>query len=143
VATLSRFTEFKPHERGLGKVLGGLEAEIMQAAWSSGTCTVRDVHERLRLSRSIAYTTVMTVMSRLAKKGLLNRKMVDGSYLYEPVMSRSEFEQSVVGAVLDSLLESFSKQTMAHLVSTVGKQDDAELDRLAAIIAERRKEQKK
>ncbi len=136
---MSRLMEFKPHERGLGKVLGGLEAEIMQAVWSSETCTVRDVHERLRLSRSIAYTTVMTVMARLTKKGLLSRKMIDGSYLYEPVMSQSEFERSVVGAVLDSLLESFSHQTMAHLVSTVGSQDEAELDRLARMIDERRK----
>ncbi len=140
---MSRFLEFKPHEHGLGKVLGGLEAEIMQAVWASGTCTVRDVHERLRLSRSIAYTTVMTVMARLAKKGLLKRTMIDGSYLYKPVMSRPEFERTVVGAVLDSLLESFSQQTMAHLVSAVGGKDEAELEQLARLVDERRKERDK
>ncbi len=138
---MSKITEFKPHSRGLEKVLGGLESKIMDAVWSAGRSSVRDVYDRLRLGQDLAYTTVMTVMTRLAAKGMLTREMVDGTYYYKPAMSREEFGQAVAGQVLNGLLESFSKETLAHLVS---KFEDTEgLDRLAEMIAERRKEKRR
>lgn len=139
---MGKFTEFKPHGRGLEKVLGGLESKIMDAVWSSGRSTVRDVHERLRLDQDLAYTTVMTVMSRLATKGLLTREMVDGTYYYEPAMSREEFGHAVAGEVLDGLLESFSRETLAQLVSKFENSESDDLEKLAEIIAERRKEKR-
>jgi len=84
---------FRPDRPGIRKVLGDLEAEIMELVWSrpegSGT-TVRDVFEVLyerRLSderRRIAYTTVMNTMVRLAKKNLLRVEKRDQAYLYFP-----------------------------------------------------------
>lgn len=136
---MGRFSEFKPHERGLEKVLGGLESKVMSTVWSIGRCTVREVYERLRSDRNLAYTTVMTVMSRLATKGLLKRELVDGSYYYEPAMSQEEFKKTVVSEVLDGLLDSFSEQTIAHLVSEISKRDDAKLEQLEKVIAELRK----
>ncbi len=138
---MGRFSEFKPHEQGLQKALGGLESKIMNAAWSIGRCTVRDVHDRLRLNQNLAYTTVMTVMSRLSAKGFLKREMVEGSYVYEPAMSRQEFGSALVGEVLDGLLESFSEETVAHLTNKVTAYKREDLDKLAEVIAERRKEQ--
>ncbi|HHY35826.1 MAG TPA: BlaI/MecI/CopY family transcriptional regulator [Firmicutes bacterium] len=111
----------------------------MSTVWSIGRCTVREVYERLRSDRNLAYTTVMTVMSRLATKGLLKRELVDGSYYYEPAMSQEEFKKTVVSEVLDGLLDSFSEQTIAHLVSEISKRDDAKLEQLEKVIAELRK----
>lgn len=139
---MGRFSEFKPHERGLEKVLGGLESKVMSTVWSIGRCTVREVYERLRSDRNLAYTTIMTVMSRLATKGLLKRELVDGSYYYEPAMSQEEFKKTVVSEVLDGLLDSFSEQTIAHLVSEISKRDDAKLEQLEKVIAELRKGRK-
>lgn len=136
---MARVSEYKPHGQGLEKVLGGLESRIMDSAWDLGTCTVRDVYERLRTDKNLAYTTVMTVMSRLASKGLLERNMVEGTYFYEPAVSRDEFRKSIVGEVVDSLLESFSDETMAHLVSRASALDADKLDKLADAILKRRK----
>ncbi len=135
---MRRFSEFKPHEQGLEKALGGLESKIMNAVWSMDKCTVRDVYDRLRAEQDLAYTTVMTVMSRLAAKGFLTRELVDGSYIYMPAMSRKEFGTVLVGEVLDSLLESFSEETVAHLAGKVGGQGD-DLKKLSEMIAQRRK----
>ncbi len=135
-----KFSEFKPRNKGLEKVLGGLEAKIMDVVWSTGRSSVRDVYERLRPDQDLAYTTVMTVMTRLAAKGLLNRERVDGTYYYEPAMSREEFGRAVAGEVLDGLFESFSKEAIAHLVSKF--EDSEDLERLAQIIEERRKEKR-
>ncbi|MEX0974023.1 MAG: BlaI/MecI/CopY family transcriptional regulator [Bacillota bacterium] len=140
---MGKFSEFKPHEQGLEKALGGLESKVMNAVWSIGRCTVREVYDRLRVEQDLAYTTVMTVMSRLSNKGFLKREMVDGSYFYESAMSRQEFRSALVGEVLDSLLESFSEETVAHLADRVGKRSSEDLDKLSDVIAERRKERGK
>jgi len=64
---------FSPTKDGLVKVLGPLETEIMQTIWQDERSTVKKVHRKLSQQRDIAYTTVMTTMSRLAEKGVLNR----------------------------------------------------------------------
>ncbi len=56
------------------KVLGPLETEIMQIVWREKFTTVKKVHQALQNQREIAYTTVMTTMTRLAEKGVLNRE---------------------------------------------------------------------
>jgi predicted transcriptional regulator len=140
---MGRFSDFKPHEQGLAKALGALESKIMEACWSMGKCTVREVHDHLRAEQDLAYTTVMTVMSRLANKGFLEREMVDGSYVYVPAMSRKEFGSALVSEVLDSLLESFSEETVAHLAGKAQARGDDDLEKLAQLIAERRKAEDK
>ena len=64
---------FSPAKDGLVKVLGPLETDIMQIVWQDERSTVKKVHRKLSQQRDIAYTTVMTTMSRLAEKGVLNR----------------------------------------------------------------------
>lgn len=70
----------------VSKVLGSLEAEVMGVAWSSAQpLTVRAVLERLNADRPapLAYTTVMTVMARLADKDILRRTLNGKGYVYE------------------------------------------------------------
>src|SRR5947209_13966972 len=78
---------FRPDRPGIRKVLGDLEAEIMELIWArpaeQGT-TVREVFEILYERRRIAYTTVMNTMTRLAKKHLLRVEKQDLAYVYYP-----------------------------------------------------------
>ena len=60
--------------------LGGTEMEVLRHVWDLGTATVRDVHDRIRDERRIAYTTVMTVMKNLAEKGYLSFER-DGAFV--------------------------------------------------------------
>jgi predicted transcriptional regulator len=72
----------------LEKLLGPLEAEVVRAAWAAGgPVSVRDLLERVNASRSkpLAYTTVMTVMSRLTEKDVMRRCKEGRGYVYEPV----------------------------------------------------------
>ena len=86
-----------PSSRSLG---GELESEIMKIIWERGEITVRDVHDLLAHKRPIAYTTVMTVMSRLARKKLLRRRKSGAQYVYRPALSNDEF----VGEAIVSML---------------------------------------
>src|SRR6266446_2328927 len=124
---------FRPDRPGIRKVLGDLEAEIMELVWArpagQGTI-VRDVFEILYERRRIAYTTVMNTMARLAKKQLLRVEKHDQAYVYYPEVTQQEFVSRFVGRILENLLVSFSgamlespnaqpdPQTAAHTPAT-------------------------
>ena len=109
---------FRPDRPGVRKVLGDLEAEIMEIVWArpadAGT-TVRDVFEILYARRRIAYTTVMNTMTRLAKKNLLRAKKSDQAYVYYPNFTEDEFVSRFVERILADLLVSFSGATLKSL----------------------------
>src|SRR5262245_13513802 len=82
---------------------GELESAIMDLLWSSGqTATVRDVLEELRGGREIAYTTVMTVMDNLHRKGWLQRERDGRAYRYRPTSSREQYVAELMRDALDS-----------------------------------------
>lgn len=126
--------------QGLRQVLGDLEAEIMECMWDQGSATVRDVHECLLERRDIAYTTVMTVMTRLTEKGMLNRRPDGRAYVYVPAESRDAFCVNVVKSVMNGLFGSANQPVLAHFVANLSADDQAELDVLAELIARKRME---
>ncbi|MFI0449680.1 BlaI/MecI/CopY family transcriptional regulator [Actinomadura sp. 6N118] len=84
-----------------GQRFGDLEAVVMERMWSYGhSANVRDVLEDLQQERTIAYTTVMTVMDNLHKKGWLRRKRVGRAYVYEPVGSREGYTAKLMREAL-------------------------------------------
>jgi predicted transcriptional regulator len=111
-------TMFRPDRPGIRKVLGDLEAEIMELIWarppSQGT-TVRDVFEILYQQRHLAYTTVMSTMSRLAKKQFLRIEKREQTYVYTPTMTEQEFISRFVRHILADLFISFSDATLQGL----------------------------
>jgi predicted transcriptional regulator len=109
---------FRPDRPGVRKVLGDLEADIMEFIWTrppGQPTTVREVFENLYRSRSIAYTTVMSTMARLARKGLLRVEKANQAYLYYPKLSQEEFVSGFVRRILEDLLVSFSGATLEGL----------------------------
>lgn len=109
------FTMLRLDRPGIRKVLGDLEAEIMELIWSrpphEGT-TVRDIFETLYARRRVAYTTVMTTMARLAKKNLLRVEKDEHAYIYYPTLTEEEFVSRFVGRILENLLVGFTDTTI-------------------------------
>lgn len=129
-------TVFRPNEKGLRKVFGGLEARIMEVVWRRGRVTVQDVWQELQKDREIAYTTVKTVMTRLADKGHLHRRTEERAHVFEPRLTREAFLREVSEEVLAGLFADFGEPILAQLVASGA--DAAVLERLQALIAERR-----
>ncbi|HEY0000669.1 MAG TPA: BlaI/MecI/CopY family transcriptional regulator [Actinoplanes sp.] len=103
--------------------LGDLEREVMTQLWESvEPLTVRQVHERLSRDRDLAYTTVMTVLDRLAKKGVVRQEKADRAYRYAPSQSREEMTAALM---LDALRTSPDRD--AALVHFVGQLPPAAL----------------
>ena len=84
---------FRPDRPGVRKVLGDLEAEIMELIWARPTgrgTTVREIFEVLYERRHLAYTTVMNTMTRLARKHMLRAEKADQAYVYFPNFTQDE-----------------------------------------------------
>jgi predicted transcriptional regulator len=122
----------------LESLLGPLEQDVMDVVWRLGEATVRDVHEELAGSRTIAYTTVMTTMSRLARKGLLVRDTADLAYRYHPAVSREHYGRGAVGEVLSWLLERYPEPAAAYLADVVEDVDDVTIEGLRRAVERRR-----
>lgn len=102
---------FHPDRAGIRQVLGDLEAEIMELVWerpTDGGTTVRDVFEVLYERRHLAYNTIQSTMSRLAKKRLLRVETQEHTYVYYPILTQAEFVSRFASRVLDGLLSNFT-----------------------------------
>ena len=82
--------------------LGNLERDVMELVWSAAEpVTVREVHESLARDRDIAYTTVMTVLDRLAKKSVVRRVRDGRAYRYEAAAGKDQLIASLMREALD------------------------------------------
>jgi predicted transcriptional regulator len=122
----------------LETLLGPLEQDVMDVVWRLRDTTVRDVHAELASSREIAYTTVMTTMARLARKGILLRDTADLAHRYRPVVSRDQYARGAVGDVLSWLLERYPEPAVAYLADVVEELDAVTLEQLRDAVARRR-----
>ncbi len=108
--------------------LTDLESEVMDRVWSArGGVTVRDVRDLLE--RPLAYTTVMTVMDRLFRKGWLRRERVGRSYRYQPTLSRSAYTARLMSEVLSKTED--RGLALLHFVETM---DAAEYETLRSAV---------
>src|SRR5260370_30865064 len=111
--------------------LGPLEVTVMEILWARGESNVRDVVDRL--GRPLAYTTVMTTLDRLFKKGLLARRKSDRAFIYAPSLNRAEWEHKRAGdfvAGFLSVAEPSRDLLISFLVEAGGRHDEALLDEL-------------
>ena len=136
----TRLINLKTSNEGIRQVLGDLEADIMELLWQKSPASVRDVHESLSQTRPIAYTTAMTVMSRLAEKGILTREQHGRAYLYAPTQSREEFCSETISTVMRGLLGGFGEPVLSNFVETVGAEDAGKLDELLRLIEQKKGE---
>ena len=82
---------------------GELETAIMEVMWAAdGPYVVRQVRERMRYGRPVAYTTVMTVMNILHRKGVLHREKLGRAWQYWPVEEREDHDARLMAEVLRS-----------------------------------------
>jgi len=104
--------------------------------WTGGEGNVRDVIDRL--GRPLAYTTVMTTLDRLYKKGLLARRKSDRAFIYSAALTREEWEQKRAGDFVAGFLS--PELLISCLVDAVGQHDKALLDELERKIKLKRRE---
>ena len=133
---------FRLRGRRLSRVLGDLEAEVMETLWRRNAASIREVWDEVKLKRPLAFNTVMTVMNRLVEKRLLRREDRRGSYRYSPRVSREDFLAQVSHDIAASLVQEFGEIALAQFIEVLEEVDPEKLAALERLIRERREKQK-
>lgn len=106
----------------------------MDVLWDAdGRLSVREVHERLGQDRDLAYTTVMTVLDRLAKKKVVSRTRDGRAWQYSPVASREEMTAASMRNTLETLDSGDRKAAMLHFIGGASEQEIADLQALLEV----------
>jgi predicted transcriptional regulator len=100
--------------------------EVLQHVWELGEATVADVRERILESRSVAYTTVMTVLKKLTDKGFLRFEEAGATYVYSPARDPEDVRQEILRELVDKV---FLGSRTALVQTLVGGEGIAEGER--------------
>ncbi|HZT69143.1 MAG TPA: BlaI/MecI/CopY family transcriptional regulator [Terriglobia bacterium] len=118
------------------RTLTGQELEIMKVVWDLGPATVREVYERLRERRPVAYTTVMTMMNILEQKGFLKKRSAEGrAYVYQSARPRKQVVRAMVRDFVDRVFNGAAEPLVVHLVED-RRLSEKELREIARMIEE-------
>lgn len=130
---------FQPF-RSTARQLGPLEQRLLDGLWDQGSSTVRELLQRG--CPELAYTTVMTTLDRLYKKGLLTRSEDGRAFRYAARLSREEFQREAAGQALRQLLDAgpASSLPLSFLVDFLGERDAQLLDDLGKLVQQKRRE---
>lgn len=110
---------------------GSLEKSIMVVLWKHGRQTVRQVLDQLPPHSDCAYTTVMTVMNRLAKQGVLRRRLGShGAYHYDPIHNRDSFCAQASRYTVDQLVAQYGDIALAQFINRLDRVPAEKLNRL-------------
>jgi predicted transcriptional regulator len=123
----------------LRAALGHLERIVMDTVWRGGDFSVR--HVQGQLPRTVAYTTVMTTLDRLFKKGLVLRRREGRAFVYRAALERHELEAAMTTGLLNELLSNSSSAArpfLSNLVDVVADSDRELLDELERLVRDKR-----
>jgi predicted transcriptional regulator len=111
--------------RALPPPLHEVEAEIMDAVWDRGEASIREVMEDLnaKSAKPRAYTTFMTVMARLDRKGVLTRRREGKTDIYRPAFTREEYVDLRAQAEVASLVDQFGEVALGHFARQMAQLD--------------------
>lgn len=135
---------FKRPRELAASAFGDLERQVMDVVWERGEVSVRDV--LLCFGATVAYTTLMTTLDRLYKKGVLGRRKSGRAFVYRAATSRDQLEQSVAADLVEGLLgrgAETAQPLLSNLVDAVGARDRGLLDELERLVREKRRQLKK
>lgn len=134
---------FRSKKKGLNRLFGEIESEIMNLLWEKGPLKGKDVHEALRKKKETALTTILTVLDRLSEKGFVRKDRDVGPTIYSPLVSRQKFEARVTSELIRGAYELSPDFAISAFSDIFSKMKSEELDRLAQLIEEKRHENHK
>lgn len=103
--------------------LAPLELDCMNTLWPIGEGTVREIRDRLASRRPRAYTTIMTIMDRLARKGVVERRKAGRAYVYRPNLTAHEARGHAVAQLIEGFFEGSKEALLSHLGAPAPRAD--------------------
>lgn len=124
-------------QRAPRNLLGDLERAVIEHLWAAADdgrgVTVREVHDTVGIDRGLAYTTLMTVLDRLTKKGLVTRQLDGRAWRYAAASSREQLTSSTMHHTLAELAGGERRGALLHFL---GSSSPEQIDELRSALAE-------
>lgn len=118
--------------------LGDLEKAVLDDLWAHASADAKAVHLRVGVARGISLNTVQSTLERLHRKTLLSREKISHAYVYSPRVQREELMSAMIVELVGSLGHAQSSSMLSAFVDFAVRADQSNLDRLEALIAQRR-----
>ena len=122
-----------------GPISGELQMQLMAAIWRLGAGTVEQVRSEIPPRYRGAYTTIQTVLNRLAERGLLTREKVGASFEYRPRISEADYLSNSIARTLAGASSSARQVALARLIGDLDPKEINDLQRLADEIGRQRR----
>jgi predicted transcriptional regulator len=123
-----------------GPIHGELQGQVMATLWRLDAGTVEQVRSALPVRYRGAYTTVQTVLNRLAERGLVQRRKVGNAFEYRPRIAEDEYVSRSIAHTLAAASSDARRTALAKLVGRMDPTELSQLQALARTIGERRGE---
>lgn len=117
----------KGERSGNGEIPPPLELACLTVLWKQGESAVGEVQQALQPRRRLAYTTVMTVLERLARKGLVNRRKMGRAFRYAPTRERNEMRAQALAQLIDQFFDGSPEELARFLGARPSATDDSAL----------------
>jgi len=127
----------------IGPLSAELELPLMEILWTKGSLKGRDLYEEIRITKRIAYTTALTVLGRLSKKGFVRKDRDSGTILFTPAVSRNAYQGAVTGDLLHRAFEVSPDLAVSAFTEIYSRMNGDETDRLEELIKKKRHEKKR
>jgi predicted transcriptional regulator len=121
------------------RISGELQTQLMAALWRLGSGTVEQVRSEIPPRYRGAYTTVQTVLNRLAERGLLSRSKVGNAIEYRPKVSEADYLLRSIASTLSGASVRARQVALARLIADLDKEELSELQRLAGEVSTKRR----
>jgi len=119
-------------------ITGELQTQVMAAVWRLGGASVEDVRRALPPRHRGAYTTVQTVLNRLAERGLLSRNKAGNAIEYRPRVSEADYVSRSISQALAGASMAARRAALARLIGDLGQDELSTLQQLARDMGEKR-----
>jgi BlaI family transcriptional regulator, penicillinase repressor len=119
--------------------LSAVQLAVMRALWELGSATTAAVHDRAGKPRSLAYTTVSTLLTRLEKRGLVTSRKDVRDRVFAPVVTEAEVKRQMVSNLVATLFRGDPRALISQLVSDE-EIDEGDLDTVRRMLAEARRD---
>lgn len=128
---------------GVAKVLGDLEAMVLELLWQlARPTTARAAHEEVITRHDVALLTVVTVLNNLVGKGLLRRRKVSGVFHYAATISREDFLERTSEQMVNGILAFEPEAVAASFINVLAEQDPERLAELSRLVRRKLREQR-
>jgi BlaI family penicillinase repressor len=116
-----------------------VQLAIMQALWRRGQATVAEVRQELEPGRSLAYTTIATMLTKMERKGLIDHRRDGRTFIYRPLVERDQVRGSMVADLVERLFAGDVTELVSHLLDECDVTAD-ELSKLKELIRQRERQ---